>query len=134
MGIHYKIKRKLVKFRNDKTKKFSDNLKSLITPEQLSLYRMVEDVAIKNNSNIVFDPFSSEIIISLPNILIILEGPIITVHNTNGFYSTEMNPTATTKLVDIIQREAHKERRKFKYQAKLRLQKFLVELNKEINE
>lgn len=133
MGIKYKIKRRLVKIRQKKMDKFVKKMEAQLTPEQISLYKMVEDVAKKNNSSILFDPYSSEIIISLPKILITIEHNKITIHNSKGFFTNEMHEVVIGRLRNTIYKEAHKERRKFKHEARARLMKFLQDMSKEIN-
>ena len=102
-------------------------MKSL-TIEQLKLYNMVVSHAIKNNSSIKFDPESDEILIVLPKMLITLKNEYVSIQNTTGFYMDRFPSLPYDILVHIIYKEAHRERRRLKYEVKQRINTFLNKL------
>ena len=122
------IKRKLVKLKqSSQRKKLAIAIKSM-SSEQEKLYNMVISLAIKNNSAIKFDPESDEILIVLPKMLVTLKDETVIVQNTTGFYTDRFPSLPYDIMVRVIYKEAHRERRRLKYEVKLRINNFLNKL------
>lgn len=125
MSINYKIKKSTVRFRKRMKAKRERIAFKHISAEQLKVFNMVKDLAVKHNSAIKFDPRSDEILIILPKMLVTLKGETVYIHNTTGFMSMIIPSEAYEILVELIQKEAHKERRKLKHEVKGRINEFL---------
>lgn len=132
MSISYWIKRKKVKIRGKKRIVEYELAMKDLHSEEVELFNKVCDIA-KNNRNLIrFDPQDSEILIVLEHMLVILKNQTINIQNTNGFVMLKLPSAAFDLLVKIIEKEAHSERLKLKYEAKLRIIKFLKDID--INE
>ena len=125
MNIGYKLKRKRVQFKQRGRRNKIERALNKMTPEQLKMYNSVIDIVTKDNTSIMFVPDSTEMLISIPNMLITLHGYKVFVQNSHGFYSSEF-PTDSYKLMeDIIHTEANRLRRKLKHSVKQRINSFL---------
>jgi hypothetical protein len=129
-GFNYFVKRKLVKIKQSSRKKKSSIALKSMSSEQIKLYDMVISLAIKNNTAIKFDPESDEILIVLPKMLVTLKDETVIVQNTTGFYSDRFPSLPYDMMVRVIYKEAHRERRRLKYEVKLRINQFLNKLTK----
>ena len=133
-NLNYKIKRRIVLSKKLKEKK--DEIIALkgMSIEQRKTFDMVKDLATRYKSSIKFDPYSSEIIIVPPKMLITLKKDTVFIDDTNGFLSMHFRVDAYELLVKHIQDEAHREKRKITYEIKLKICDFIekmVENNKE---
>ena len=126
----YSIKKKIIRYRK-RLKETRDNaqLKQL-SIEQMKVFKMIKELAVKHNSEIVFDPQSDEIIFNLPKMLVTMKSDTVHIHNTNGFISMNLPAGVYQILVEIIYKEGHKERRRLKNEAKKRINSFLDEIIK----
>lgn len=125
MSISYKIKKARVKFRQKTIKRGHDIAFRHMSIEQFKVFNMVKDLATKYNEAIRFDPTSDEIIIALTKMLVTLKGETVYIHNTTGFMSMTIPTEAYEELVRIVQKNAHRERRKLKKEVKDRINEFL---------
>lgn len=125
MSINYKIKKVRVRLRQSAIKKGHNMAFKHMSLEQLKVFNMVKDVATKYNDAIRFDPKSDEIIIALTKMLVTLKGETVYIHNTTGFMSMTIPTEAFEELVRIVERHAHRERRKLKKEVKDRINEFL---------
>lgn len=132
MSISYWIKRKKVKIRGKKRIVEYELAMKDLHSEEVELFNKVCDIAKNNRHLIRFDPQDSEILIVLEHMLVILKNQTINIQNTNGFVMLKLPSAAFDLLVKIIEKEAHSERLKLKYEAKLRIIKFLKDID--INE
>lgn len=132
MNINFWFKRKKVQVRRKKRKLEYDVAISDLYSEELELFNKVSDIAKKNRQLIRFDPQSSEILIVLEHMLVTLKNQIVYIDNTSGFVMMKLPSAAYELLVKRIEKEAHSERLKLKYEAKLRIIKFLKDID--INE
>lgn len=127
-SIIYKIKRNIVKYRNRIKQKSIVNSLGKLTTDELNLYNKIAYISKENKKDIRFDPVSNEILITLPNMLIILNNKKVSIYNTTGFLNMELPDDTYNILVGIIQYEAHRERRRLKFETKKRINNFLDEL------
>lgn len=125
MNLSYKIKKVVVRFKLRMKKKRNDLALKHMSIEQLKVFYRVKELAIAHNDSIKFDPASDEIIMHFPKLLITLKGETVYIHNTTQFVPMTIPAEAYAMLVEILQKEAHKERRKFKLEVKKRLNVFL---------
>ena len=132
MNINFWFKRKKVQVRRKKRKLEYDVAISDLRPEELELFNKVSDIAKNNRQLIRFDLQSSEILIVLEHMLVTLKNQIVNIDNTSGFVMMKLPSAAYELLVKRIEKEAHSERLKLKYEAKLRIIKFLKDID--INE
>ena len=125
MNLSYSIKKVVVRFRLRMKKKRDYLALKHMSIEQSKVFYRVKELAVANNDSIKFDPASDEIIMHFPKLLITLKGDTVYIHNTTQFVTMNIPPEAFEMLVGILEREAHKERRKFKLEVKKRLNVFL---------
>jgi hypothetical protein len=104
---------------------------SHMTKEQTKVYSMVTNYAKKFREDIRFDPESDEILIVMEHMLISLKGEVVHILNSHGFYPSNIPSEAYEILVDVIKKEAHKDRRRLKNDVKIRINKFLNEASYE---
>lgn len=128
MSINYKFTKMFVRFKQRMRKKRERIAFKKISAEQIKVFNMVKDIAVKYNSAIKFDPKSDEILIILPKMLVTLKGETVYIHNTTGFMSMMIPSEAYEILVELIEKEAHKERRKLKHDVKKRINEFLNQI------
>ena len=131
MSLSYKIKKARVRFKQNMIQKRNNIAMKHVSIEQSRVIQQVINFAVKYNSAIKFDPKSDEILIILPDVLVTLKGESVYIHNTHGFLPMPIPTEAYEMLVEVIEKEAHKERRKLKYEVKQRIHKFLDELTTE---
>lgn len=130
MNLSYKFAKIAAKIRRHfrmKAKRTRDNVafKSL-SAEQLKVFNIVKDLAMQNNDAIKFDPKSSESLIVIPDkLLVTLKHEQVRIDNSRGFMSINMPSEAFDMLIEIVEAEAHKDRRKIKQDVKNRLHSFL---------
>ena len=129
LNIRYKIKRRVVLYKQRTAQKAKLNALRNMSTEQKKVYHMVTELAIKNTSSIKFDPYTLEILIVLPKMLITLKHDNIHIHNTTGFLSIPFRPDAYEIIVNIIKVEANRERRRLKYEVKERINDYLTKLS-----
>jgi len=127
-NIKYFIKRKLVNFKKASNKKKEEIAMKSLTSEQQKLYNVIISLAKKNNKAIKFDPESDEILIVLFETLITLKNECIIYQNTNDFYTDKFPSLPYEILVRVIYKEAHRERRRLKYEVRQRINVFLNKL------
>lgn len=125
MNLNYKIKKAYVRFKQRARKKGQDIAFKNMSLEQMKVFNMVKDLAVKHNESIRFDPKSDEIIIALTKMLVTLKGETVYIHNTTGFMSMIIPTEAYEYLVRIVEVQAHRERRKLKKEVKDRINEFL---------
>ena len=129
MNIIYKIRKSIVLFKQRVKKRRQVSALKKMNSDQMKAFNMVKSFAIKHNDAIRFDPYSDEILILLPKMLITLKNDTIYLHNTTGFLTVPIETAAYEMLVNIIQIESHKERRKLKYEVKQRINDFLTKIS-----
>ena len=125
MSLNYKIKKAYVRFKQRARKKGQDMAFKNMSLEQMKVFNMVKDLSVKHNESIRFDPTSNEIIIALTKMLVTLKGETVYIHNTTGFMSMTIPTEAYDYLVEIVEKQAHRERRKLKKEVKDRINEFL---------
>lgn len=102
-----------------------------LSAEQLKVFNIVKDLAIQNNDAIKFDPKSSESLIVIPDkLLVTMKHEQVRIDNSRGFMSINMPSEAYEMLIEIVEAEAHKDRRKIKQDVKNRLHSFLDDIVK----
>lgn len=128
MSISYKFSKSMVRFRQRMKRKREKIAFKKISMEQMRVFNMVKDLSVKHNSAIKFDPKSDEILLILPKMLVTLKGETVYIHNTTGFMSMIMPSEVYEILVEHVEKEAHKERRKLKHEVKQRINEFLIKI------
>jgi hypothetical protein len=93
--------------------------------EQLKTFNTIKELAAKYNEDIRFDNKVNKILIPMPKMLITLLGETVYMHNTSGFASVTLPAEAFELLVECIEKEAHKDRRRLEKEVKDRLNHFL---------
>jgi len=129
--IMYRVKRGIVRYKQRIRSHRENKIFIRMNNEQLRIYNMVKDIVINNKSSVKFDPYSNEILIVLPKMLITLKHDMIYVDNTNGFLSIRLDIDAHDMLEKLIHIEIHRERRKLKYEVKGRIHKFIDKVSEE---
>lgn len=125
MNLKYKYKRFYVRTRlNFKEKKHRKAI-SMLNQEQLKVFNMVMTLADKNSTDIKFDPETQETLIVLNDMLVTLTPFIVHIDNTHGFRSTIFPENAFEIIDNKLNKEAHRVRRKLKYDVKIRINNFL---------
>lgn len=125
MSLSYKInKLYIIINRKLKAKKNRKAIASL-NQEQLKVFNMVMSLAEKNSEDIRFDKDTQETMFYLPNMLVTITPYVVHIDNTHGFRTTIFPNNAFDIMEDKLNKEAHRVRRKWKYEAKLRINKFL---------
>jgi hypothetical protein len=133
MALSYKFAKIAARIRRrfrTKTKRSREKVafKSL-SAEQLKVFNIVKDLAMQNNDAIKFDPKSSESLIVIPDkLLVTMKNEQVRIDNSRGFMSIQMPSEAFDMLIEIVEAEAHKDRRKIKQDVKLRLHSFLDDI------
>jgi len=134
MNIIYKFRKLIILFKQRNKRRRQASALKKMNSEQMKAFNMVKSFAVKHNDAIRFDPYSDEILILLPKMLITLKNDTIYVHNTTGFLTIPIETAAYEMLVDIIHIESHKERRKLKYEVKQRINDFLTKISESDND
>jgi hypothetical protein len=124
----YFIKRQMVKLRAKRRLMEYENATKNIPEEELELFNKVSEIAKNNKSAIRFNPYSSEILIVLDHILVVLKNESVSIHNTSGFITLKLQSSTYELLVSRIEKEANAERLSLKYDAKKRIIKFINEI------
>lgn len=124
----YFIKRQMVKLRTKRRLMEYENATKNIPEEELELFNKVSEIAKNNKSAIRFNPYSSEILIVLDHILVVLKNESVSIHNTSGFITLKLQSSTYELLVARIEKEANAERLSLKYDAKKRIIKFINEI------
>jgi len=130
MKLKYKLKKFYVRIKQRSGEKRKLNALTKLNKEQMKVFNLVSGIAIQDKSSIKFDNQTSEILLILPKMLITLNGNNVSIDNTTGFLSTDFPIDAFYLLVEIINKEAHKERRRLKHEAKLRIHAFIDKIIK----
>lgn len=128
----YKVRKAIILFKQKVKRKRQRSALKKMNIEQMKVFNMTKEVSIKHNDAIRFDPQSDEILIVLPKMLITLKNDTIYIHNTTGFLTMPIETDAYQMLVDIIEAEAHRERRKLKNEVKQRIGNFLNNIESNI--
>lgn len=124
----YFIKRQMAKLRAKKRLMEYENATKNIPEEELELFNKVSEIAKNNKSAIRFNPYSSEILIVLDHVLVVLKNESVSIHNTSGFITLKLQSSTYELLVSRIEKEANAERLSLKYDAKKRIIKFINEI------
>ena len=133
MNVIYKFQKLIVLYKQRvKRRRLASALKRM-NHEQMKAYNMVKSFATRHNDSIRFDPHSDEILILLPKMLITLKDSTIYIHNTTGFLTIPIETAPYEMLIDIIEIEAHRNRRKLKYEVKQRIEEFLTKISESDN-
>jgi len=125
MNLSYKFKRFIVKKKQNF--RYSKNQKAIamLNQEQEKVFHMVMSLAVKNSKDIRFDPETQETLIVLENMLVTITPYTVHIDNTHGFRSTNFPQEAYEIMDAILNKEAHRVRRKLKYDVKMRINTFL---------
>lgn len=124
--FNYRILRMNVRTRQRREKFVFNSGYRLLTKEELAMVKKIEDLAIKHRDGIRYDPESQEILIIAPDVLIVLKKKgKIEINNHNGFAQMVIPDNAFSLLTKIIDREAHRERRRLKNEVKQNLRSFI---------
>lgn len=125
MNLSYKIKKMTVRFRQRMKRKRDEMAMKNMSLEQLKTFNTIKELAAKYNEDIRFDNKVNKILIPMPKMLITLLGETVYMHNTSGFASVTLPAEAFELLVECIEKEAHKDRRRLEKEVKDRLNHFL---------
>src|SRR5574343_630055 len=106
----YFIKRQMVKLRAKRRLMEYENATKNIPEEELELFNKVSEIAKNNKSAIRFNPYSSEILIVLDHLLVVLKNESVSIHNTSGFITLKLQSSTYELLVSRIEKEANAER------------------------
>ena len=124
--FNYRILRINVHTRQKKNKLIRNSGYKLLTKEEFAMVKKIETLAIKYRKGIQFDPQAQETLIITPNILIVLKQKgHIDINNHHGFAQMVIPDSAFNLLMMIIEREAHRERRRLKNEVKQSLKAFI---------
>ena len=120
-----KLKRLQVKWRTYWRHYRKEQCYKKITSEQRDMFYLVSRVVSANNDKILFDPVSKETLIVLPEALYIIKNNEISILNHNRFVTTWFYDDLYEHVLEIINREAHRYRRKLKYQSTKNIREFI---------
>lgn len=134
LKLMYKVKRLIVKYKQKFKVKKERRILNGMNKEQTKVFNMVKDIVINNRNCVNFDPYSNEILIVLPSMLITIKHDMVYVDNTSGFLSTKFKLDAHDMLKQFIQAEIHRERRKLKHEVKGRIHNFITKITDENKE
>jgi hypothetical protein len=128
--LNYRILRMNVRTRQRRNRAVINSGYKLLTKEEFDMVKKIEELAIKFNDKIKFDPEADEVIIDIPDILVVLKKKgRIEVNNHDGFAQMTIPDNAFNLLMMIINREAHRDRRRLKYKSKQNLNAFIKKIN-----
>jgi hypothetical protein len=125
MKLKYKLKKLYVRIKEKSKDKNKSKILKKFTKEQTKIFNLVSTLAIQDKSSIKFDNQTSEVLLILPKMLITLNGNNVSIDNTTGFLSIDFPIEGFNLLVEVINKEAHKERRRLKHEVKLRIHDFI---------
>jgi hypothetical protein len=132
MNLNYKINRIIIKIKQFKAKnKYAKAVKKLNT-EQLRVFNYIMNIGVTHNEYIKFDPEIDEIMIYMPDMLIVIGNYMVNIDNTHGFIPTEFQNDAYEIMQSLLKKEGHRNRRKLKHEVKIRKRNFMDKIS-EIN-
>lgn len=135
MSIGYKIKKKIVRYRQKIRKRGQDLAFKHMTIEDFKVFNLAKDIATKYYTNIRYDKVSGDTIIKVDDIKIcvVLNHDTIGVYTgTDGFFKISIPPDAFEYLMRYVDIQAHKDRRKILKDVKLELASFVDKINDRI--
>lgn len=132
MSISYKIKKSLVRFKQRTRKKRENYALKHLSQECLKVFNTVKYLAVDYNDHIKFDPKAREtlIVIKKLRILVTLKDEVVYIKNTVKFVTMPMPTEAYELLIEILEFQAHRNRRKLKKEVSDNLSDFLDDLLK----
>lgn len=137
MSIGYKIKKKIVRYKQKMRIKGQNLAFRQMTIEDIKVFNLAKDIATKYYSQIRYDKVSGDTIIRVEeaNICVVLNHDTIGVYTgTNGFFKISIPPDAFEYLMRHIDIQAHKDRRKILKDVKIELGNFIEKIDKIIKE
>jgi hypothetical protein len=90
------------------------------------------NIGVTHNEYIKFDPEIDEIMIYMPDMLIVIGNYMVNIDNTHGFIPTEFQNDAYEIMQSLLKKEGHRNRRKLKHEVKIRKRNFMDKIS-EIN-
>lgn len=132
MSVNYKIKKLMVRLKQRSRKKRENFAFKHLNHDELNAFNTVKNLAVTYNDYIKFDPKAHETMIAVKElkILVILKQEVVYIKNTNKFVTMPMPTEAYELLIEIIEFQAHRERRKLKKEVSDNLGDFLNDINK----
>lgn len=132
MSISYKIKKSMVRFKQRARKKRENYALKHLSQDCLKVFETVKFLAVNYNDNIKFDPKAHETLIAIKKlrILVTLKDEVVYIKNSVKFVTMPMPAEAYELLMEILEFQAHRERRKLKKEVSDNLNDFLDDLIK----
>ena len=128
--IRYFIKRLRAKSRIKRRKQEVKEAIGTMNSDQKAIFDLVVDLAKTHPESILYDKVEKETLIVLPSLLVTLlsgerDKSMVYLDNHQGFHKQPFDPTAFTLLNDLIDKEAHRYRRKLKHEVRLNIRAFI---------
>lgn len=124
MSLGYQLERFRTKYRRHRKNRKVARVMRQMNSDQLKAFNKIKDLANSHRSAIRFDPKTGKIMIDLPKILVTLKRNTIYVDNSSGFGYQIMTEDSYELLKEVIEMEAHKDRRKSEFEARIRVRNF----------
>jgi hypothetical protein len=130
MNLSYKLKRGVVKFRKSMERKRRNYAMNMMNDDQKKIFDLVVHIAETYNDAIRFDPYDHKILIPVKigeevEIMITMVNETVYIDNHKGFRPEQFRPEVYELLVEKIEKEAHKDRRKMELEIAKRKKAFI---------
>ena len=125
----YRIKRMNVRTRQKRKASERKHALSLLSSEQKDVFDLVVMTVKKHPEKILYDKVTGEVLIVEENRLFTMyhdsKDHMVSIHNHSGFHSQWFMESSYNYLMDIVNAEAHRYRRKLKYEVRMNIRNFL---------
>ena len=118
-----------IRYINNKNK----NAMKLMNNDQLRAFHLVERVSSKCPECIYYDKFDgeSETLLTQKRLLITLHNKAVSIDNHKGFHTEYLPEESFNLLMRIVDKNAHRFRRKLKYEVRLNIRAFMDSIDKD---
>jgi hypothetical protein len=123
------VKRMNVKVRQKRQMTLIDAAMKTMNAEQKEIFNLVVDLVKKHPETILYDKISNETLIVQPDLLVTIykdsKDNMVAIDNHHGFHKQWFYEAAYHLITEIVNREAHRYRRKLKYTTRINIQEFI---------
>jgi len=125
----YQIKRMNVRTRQKRKESERNHALKLLNSEQKDVFDLVVMTVKKHPEKILYDKITGEVLIVEERMLFTLyhdtKDHMVSIHNHSGFHSQWFMESSYNYLMEIVNTEAHRYRRRLKYEVRTNIRNFL---------
>lgn len=128
MNLKFKLKRVYVKSKVRRARKRKEKMINSLSMELKIIYDLILKISKDSPRDVIFDNLTGEILLAQRDLLIVINNYEVSIDNHTGFTKQKFPSDVYELMVKEVNKNAHRYRRKLKYEATKNLRKFLLQM------